>query len=349
MARLRDVPHVLRTVGVIGFVRRVWKQGSDDHLMTWAAALAYSWLFAVFPFFIFLMTLVPYLPPNLKGQVEVELKDLVFLFPTQAAETLWSNLEQHLLNPPPGSIWLRIVGIVIALWAASGGMAMTMNALDRCYELKETRAFHRHRLLAMVLTVTVASLVLMIVLLLPVGGVVKAWIISKDLPGFGKGSTWLTAFDVARYALTLPFMVLILTVLYHWGPNVRHRFHVVTPGAVFSILVWIGLGVAFKLYLERFANYNKTYGTVGGVAVLLLFFYIDAAVLLWGAEINSEIDFEVLKVRRGARDFLPAEADVEAAGRPGDAAPEIAPDVRGSPPQPVALATSSTAPGHERL
>jgi membrane protein len=311
MARLRDVPHVLRTVGVIGFVRRIWKQGSDDQLMTWAAALAYSWLFAVFPFFIFLMTLVPYLPDRTKATVGVELHNLVNLFPRQAAETLWTNVEQHLLNPPPGSMWLRVTGLVLALWAASGGMAMTMNALDKCYELKESRAFHRHRLLAMTLTVTVASLILMVVLLLPVGGIVKAWIIAQQLRGLHKGSPALVAFDVARWVLAMPFMVSILTVLYHWGPNVRHRFHWVTPGAVFSIVVWVTLGLGFKLYLERFVNYNKTYGTVGGAAVLLLFFYIDAAVLLWGAEINSEIDFEVLKVRRGTRDFLPAEVAAE--------------------------------------
>jgi uncharacterized BrkB/YihY/UPF0761 family membrane protein len=90
---------------------------------------------------------------------------------------------------------------------------------------------------------------------------------------------------------------------------VKHRFHWVTPGAVFSILVWVLLGLAFRYYIERFANFNKTYGTVGGAAVMLLVFYIDAAVLLWGAEINSEIDFEVLKVKRGQRNFIPAEAE----------------------------------------
>ena len=74
-----------------------------------------------------------------------------------------------------------------------------------------------------------------------------------------------------------------------------------------------GLGV--RLYVERYAKYNQTYGTVGGVAVLLLFFYIDALVLLIGAEINSEIDFEVLKVKRGTRNFLPAEAEAEGASR----------------------------------
>jgi membrane protein len=311
MARLRDVPHVLRTVGPVSFVLRVWRQGSEDYLMTWASALAYAWLFAVFPFFVFLMTLVPYLPIKAKASVGAELHDIVYLFPKQAADAIWSNLDQHLLNAPPGISWLRGVGIVLALWSASSGMATTMSAFDRCYELRESRPYYRQRGLAITITVVIAVLILLVVLLLPVGTVVKNWIIRQHLPGLGYRSPWMIAFDVARWALAVPFMISILTVLYHWGPYVKHRFNWLTPGAVFSIVVWVLLGFGFRYYLNHFANFNKTYGTVGGAAVMLLVFYIDAAVLLWGAEINSEIDFEVLKVRRGSRNFIPAEAEAE--------------------------------------
>jgi membrane protein len=314
MARLRDIPHVLQTVGPIAFARRVWKQGSDDQLMTWASALAYSWLFAVFPFFIFLMTLVPYLPVVTKANVERELHNLVYMFPPQVADALWPQLEQQLLNPPPGSVWLRVLGIVLALWAASSGMSTTMTALDRCYEIKDGRPYYQQRLLAIAMTFVIATLFLLVVVLLPIGAIVKAWIIRQNWPGLHKGSPWMIAFDIARWVIAVPFMVSILTVMYHWGPSVRHRFHWLTPGAVFSIAVWVALGFGFNIYLEHFANYNKTYGTVGGAAVMLLVFYIDGAVLLWGAEINSEIDFEVLKVKRGTRNFIPAEAAAEGVG-----------------------------------
>jgi membrane protein len=323
MARLRDVPYVLRTVGPIAFVRRVWKQGSDDQLMTWASALAYSWLFAVFPFFIFLMTFVPNLKPEVKQNVETELRRIVYLFPKDAADALWTNVETQLLNKTPGNVWIRTIGLVIALWAASGGMSTTMTALDRCYELRESRPYFRHRLMAMFLTVIVATLILCVLLLLPVGSIVKSWIIRQNLRGFHEGAPWMVAFDLARWVLAGVLMVAVLTVLYHLGPYVKHRFHAVTPGAVFCILVWVGLGLAFKLYFERFASYNKTYGTVGGAAVMLLVFYIDAAVLLWGAELNSEIDFEVLKIERGTRNFIPAEVEVEIEG-PADEPPPMA-------------------------
>jgi membrane protein len=313
MARLRDVPYVLRTVGPIAFARRVWKQGSDDQLMTLAAALAYSWLFAIFPFFIFLMTFVPKLSDATKQTIREQLQKIIYLFPKAGAETFWSSLEE-VLSHKPGTVWLRLIGLVFALWAASGGMAATMAALDRCYELREGRPYFRQRGLALTMTFVIATLILLVMLLLPIGGLVKAWIIRQNWVGFEEGSALLVTFDIARWALAIPFMLTALTVMYHWGPSVRHRFHWLTPGSVFCLATWVLLGLAFKIYFERFASYNKTYGAVGGVAVMLLVFYMDAAMLLWGAEINSEIDFEVLKVERGTRDFIPVEEIVEVEG-----------------------------------
>src|SRR5881394_3824781 len=101
-------------------------------------------------------------------------------------------------------------------------------------------------------------------------------------------------------------MFSVVNILYHWGPSIKQRFSYITPGAVFAVTVWILLAVGFRLYVDKFGKFNETYGTVGGVAILLLAFYIDAYVLLVGAEINSEIDFTVLGVPRGSRDFRTA-------------------------------------------
>ena len=313
MARLRDVPYVLRTVGPIAFAKRVWKQGSDDQLMTLAAALAYSWLFAIFPFFIFLLTFVPKLSLDRKQMIREQLKKIVELFPKAAADTFLSSLDEVLLHTP-GTLILRLLGLVLALWAASGGMAATMAALDRCYELRRGRPFVRQRLLALTMTFVIATLILLVMVLLPIGGLVKSFVIRQNWPGFEEGSAWLIAFDIVRWVLAIPFMITALTVLYHWGPSIRHRFHWITPGSVFCLVSWVVLGLGFKIYFEQFASYSKTYGAVGGVAVMLLVFYMDAAVLLWGAELNSEIDFEVLKIERGTRDFIPVEKLVEAVG-----------------------------------
>jgi membrane protein len=311
MARLRDVPHVLRTVGPVSFAKRVWNQGSEDELMTWASALAYSWLFAAFPFLIFLLTFVPNLPPKTKNTLTDQVRQLVYQLPRQAADPLWFNVESQVLNAPTGKGWLRYIGLGLALWSASGGMAQTMTALQRCYELRIGRPYVRHRVVAVAMTFAIASMTILVVLLLPVGGTIKSWIVRHNWYGLGAGSPLMIAFDVSRWLLAVFLMISILTVLYHWGPYVKHRFNWLTPGAVFTILVWVALGVAFKVYFGRFASFNKTYGTVGGVAALLLVFYLNAVVLLFGAEIHSEIDFEVLKIPRGSRNFIPAEAEVE--------------------------------------
>ena len=92
-------------------------------------------------------------------------------------------------------------------------------------------------------------------------------------------------------------------LIYYFGPNVKQRFRLITPGAVFCVIVWITLGSLFRLYINTFGKYEQTYGPVGGVVILLLLFYLDAMVLLIGAEINSEIDFVALNLKPGSTDF----------------------------------------------
>jgi membrane protein len=98
-------------------------------------------------------------------------------------------------------------------------------------------------------------------------------------------------------------MFATVNLLYYFGPSIKQKYVFFTPGAVFVVIVWMLLAVAFRFYVDRYGKYNETYGTVGGVAILLILFYFDAVVLLIGAEINSEIDFEILKVPRGSKDF----------------------------------------------
>jgi membrane protein len=113
----------------------------------------------------------------------------------------------------------------------------------------------------------------------------------------------LAGYDVLRWLLALVFMFLALAIMYYWGPSFRGKWRSITPGAVFSVVVWIVLGIGFRYYIEHFAHYNQMYGTVGGVAILLFLFYVDSAVLLIGAEINSEIDFALLNLPRGVQEF----------------------------------------------
>src|SRR5262249_45091582 len=137
-------------------------------------------------------------------------------------------------------------------------------------------------------------------------------------PNLIKNIPWVVPlFDAARYMLSILFLLTVLAMFYHKGPSVKHRFRFITPGSLFCLVTWVVLGSALRYYMTKMgeSSYDKTYGALAGVAILLLLFYVDALMLLIGAEINSEIDFEVLKVRRGSRNFLEAEG----AGKSTDA------------------------------
>ena len=123
MARLADVPTVISRVGAVAFAKRVWGQVLEDNTFTWASALAYSWLFAIFPFMIFLLSLLPYLPADTRDQARHEIEEFVQHLPRPAADAILNNVNGVFYDAKAG---LLIVGLALAVWAASGGMAATM-------------------------------------------------------------------------------------------------------------------------------------------------------------------------------------------------------------------------------
>ena len=349
------MPVVLRTVGPVPFARRIVREVLDDNLFTLAGGLAYSWLFAVFPFLVFLMNVFPLFAVGREQETKQGMH--VFLraaLPDTAAEMLWAHMKERIdaiIKDPNRGI--AAFSLLFALWAASKGVGVTMAAMEKCYELEKGRAFYTRRAVGFGLTLVVSGLVFVLVLLLPAGAAFKSWTVAQ---GEQVGFWALLAFDLARGVLATAVVLLILALFYHFGPGVRHRWHFVTPGSVFVLLTWVGVGLGFRYYVNHFgkSSYEATYGSVGGVAVLLLLFYLDALVLLIGSQINSEIDFEVLKVPRGTRNFLPAERrlvgevparhDVATAGaKPetdGDSAPDTSPAVQITGPSARQVASS---------
>jgi membrane protein len=300
MARLRDIPAAVRKVGLFPLLKSIGREVLDDNLSMWASAMAYSWLFAIFPFLIFLLSLLPQLPASAKDAVKVEMMRWVYsdMVPKQAADTIWENVKGLLSKPQHA---LLSLGLLLTLWGASGGIRTTITAIERCYDLPEGRPFYKQLPLAILLTILVSCLVISLMLVIPIGTIAIHWIERH-------GSTFVSSpilifWKTVRYPLGLLLMFSVLHLLYHYGPSIRQKRVYITPGAVFCVAIWMALGLLFRFYVDRFGKYNETYGTVGGVAILLLFFYIDSLVLLVGAEINSEIDFAVLRVPRGHRDF----------------------------------------------
>jgi membrane protein len=290
MARPGELVLALRTVGLMPFLKRLNSEIAADNLMTWAAAMAYSWLFAIFPFMLALLTFVPLLPAAQKEFAREKIEQAVNQLPRESQATIGNwlkpNLKQILDAPPRGAL---SVGLLVTIWAASGGMAMTMAALDMAYDVTKSRKYIKQRSLAVVLTIVVAALILAVIVLIPIGTVVTGFLV-KYADRLHLSWPLLIAWQVARYALALVLMFAALAILYYYGTNRNHTFHWVTAGSLFCVAVWIILGMLFRLYVDKYGRYGQTYGTVGGVIVLLFFFYLDALVLLIGAEINAEVD-----------------------------------------------------------
>ena len=338
-----------RTVGPFRFLWRVYQQVWEDNVLVWASALAYSWLFAIFPFILFLLTLIPYLPAQAKQSARHAIEHAIAQLPgsesgdattrstsssfsaRQTVETFVVPRMNRMLDHPQQG--LLSIGLIITLWAASGGMATTMAALDKCYDVKKPRPFYFSRPIAILMTVVVASMILVVVALIPIGTLVRNWTLNhtsilriETLVSSFNGAI-VFAFDFSRWIIALILMFLALAIIYHFGRSFHGKWRWITPGAVFCVVVWVVLGMGFRYYIERWGKYNETYGTVGGVAILLLLFYLDAVVLLVGAEINSEIDFALLKLPESAQEF-PQTAVEERADVP-------TPDAGQNPPEQV--------------
>jgi membrane protein len=326
MARVSDVPKVVKSLGFVEFAKKVWAEVTKDDVFTWGSALAYAWIFAIFPFLIFMLTLAPYLPGNLKQQATDAVKNVAT---SSVGEDTGKQVEKSITdvmqNQKGG---LLSIGLILALWGASGGMTMTMNALDKAYYVQTSRSFVKQRLIAIGLTVGTAVLILAVLLLLPIGtGIISYLAKHGHLGVVGK-----ILINLVRYAVALAMLFAIVAMIYYFGPSLKQKFQAITPGAVFTVVVWILGGLGFAFYVTHFGNFNATYGALGAAIVMLLFFYINAVVLLIGAEVNSVIDFETLNVEKGAADFTQAKAkaeyDSQHAGEP-KATPEGA--AKGSP------------------
>lgn len=304
MARLADIPTVLRSPGPWTMAKRVWHEVHDDSLFAWAAATAYAWLFAIFPFLVFLVGLLPYLPPTTKEAARQGMREFVEeSLPHNYRQSAWTTIDDMLNHPRRG---LMGMGLIITLWGASGGMNVTITALERCYEISKGRPFYKKRSIAVALTAATAILVVTLVVLLPIGTLAIRWIEQSGSTRIAVPLLWM--WKILRWPIAVALMFTVVNILYYYGPSIRQRFHFLTPGALFCVGVWILLGIGFRLYVEHFASNNETFRALGGMAILLLFFYLDAVVLLIGAEINSEIDFEILRLPRGTRDFTKAVA-----------------------------------------
>lgn len=203
------------------------------------------------------------------------------LLPQQAMDQVNQVLDQ--LREPPGG--LISAGVGLALWTASAGVRATMNAFNVAYKVKETRPLWMLYPLSVLYTIAIAAMLIASAALLLIGPKAIAWLQAQ----LGFGQSLVAVWTWLRWPIAIVLLSLAAALVYYTAPAAQPRFPYVTPGAVVSVLIWVLASVAFDYYVRNFANYNATYGSMGSFVLLMLYFYISAAVLLYGAEINAFI------------------------------------------------------------
>jgi membrane protein len=264
-------------------LRRTVREAREDNLTDWAAALTYYGVLAIFPA---LLAIVSILGLVGRSATQPLVDNLAGLAPSQARDIVTSALQNLQRSQGTAGV-LFVVGLAGALWSASGYVSAFMRASNAIYEVGEGRPVWK-TLPTRVLTTVVLVLLLAAVALAVTftGGLARA---AGDV--LGVGSTAVTVWDIVKWPVILLVIALMLAILYWAAPNVRHPgFRWLSPGALAAIVIWIVASAGFALYVAMFSNYNKTYGSLGGVIVFLVWLWISNLAVLFGAELNAETE-----------------------------------------------------------
>jgi membrane protein len=251
-------------------VARVWVAADTDEVVHRAAALSYFFLFSFFPLLLFVAALLSLLPVH---HVIRQLMDSAAeVMPAQAATAVRGTLRQVLVDH--GHPGLVSLGALTALWAGSTGMATVMSMLNVVYRVRDERPWWKRRVIAVLLTMVFAAFIIAATLLI---------MLSASL-----GARLGTA---APLTTVVPIILVVVAVelVYYIAPGGRRRWHWLTPGSLVCTVLWLAASSGLRVYVAHFANYDATYGSIGGLILFLLWLYLTSIVLLVGAEVNAVI------------------------------------------------------------
>lgn len=280
----------LHNVSPSDLLKRSVREFSNDDMTTYAAALSYAALFALFPFLIFLIALLSFL--NIPQFFDWLLEQAQSAMPQQGYQ-LVENVIEEIQGQSRGG--LLSIGVATAIWAASSGVRAVMNAMNRAFDVEETRPVWRRYLLSVVYTIGLAGLLTISTALMLTG----PRIMERIADDVGLGNLFMTLWTWLRWPVLALLLMLAAALIYYVAPNVDQPFAFITPGAVLAVFIWMVGSLGFSLYITNFTDYSATYGSLGGIVILLFFFYVSSAVLLLGAEINAEL-YRIDRDARGA-------------------------------------------------
>ncbi|TCJ13899.1 YihY/virulence factor BrkB family protein [Rubrobacter taiwanensis] len=279
---------------MLGFFRDLWtlmslealkrtvREFQRDDVTALAAQLAYYLVLAIFPLLLFLVALLgTFGSQDLAESVLGYFRQVV---PVQVYELIDTYLGNVLSGerPAPG---LVSFGILATIWAVSNAFAALIHALNKTYDVEETRPFWKVRLLSVLMTFGLSVFIILGVLLLVGGSALGGWLAGL----LGMGELFEVVWNLARWPIALLLLGVALALIYYFAPDVEQPFRWITPGGVIGLLLWVLASLAFSYYVNNFGAYDRTYGSIGAVIVLLLYLYISSIMILFGAELNATL------------------------------------------------------------
>ena len=262
-------------------LKRTLKETNDDDCLGLAAQLAYYFFLAVFPAVLFILALASFFP--LTNFIDDMVRTLRPIAPPDVLRFFEEQLRR-LSNAGSGSI--LTIGMLGALWSSSAAVVAIVGSLNRAYDIEEGRPWWKVRLTAIGLTIALALLVLSSFTLIVIGPTLAEHFASS----LGLGPVFEWAWKILQWPLAFGLVSIAVGLVYYFAPDAEQDWAWITPGAVIGTLLWVLVSLALKVYVANFTDYNATYGAVGGVIVLLLWFYVSGLAILVGAELNAEIE-----------------------------------------------------------
>jgi membrane protein len=280
------------------FWTNVWARSEKDEIFGRSAQLSYFFLLALFPLLLFLITLFGYFNGQGSHLQQRMIAYLADVMPSAALQLVVATLDEVTKGRGTGKLSF---GILLALWAASSGVSALADALNSAYDVTETRPWWRVRLMSLAMTVALSILIVSALILVLYGGQFGEALANRINAGSAFSITW----QALQIPFALVFLVIALVLIYRFVPNVAAKRHGkgllptdyrrrwFSPGIIFAVLLWLLVSLGFRLYLHFFNSYSATYGSLGALIILMLWFYLTGAAILLGGEINCEYESEV--------------------------------------------------------
>ncbi|HVL69009.1 MAG TPA: YihY/virulence factor BrkB family protein [Vicinamibacterales bacterium] len=253
----------------------------DDNVMGLAAQQAYYFFFALFPALLALISIASFFPiANLTDQIVPMLRGIV---PGDVADIIETQMNELSKSNRGG---LLTVAFLFTLWSTSTALVSMSTTLNAAYDVTESRPWWKVRLIAIGLTVGLAVFILVSAALV-IAGPEAAKAIAQQV---GLGTAFVWTWWILQWPVVFVLIATGIALVYYFAPDVEQEWVWLTPGSIFATLIWLAVSLGFRYYVTNFGNYNETYGVIGGVMVLLLWFWLSGIAILLGAELNAEIE-----------------------------------------------------------